>query len=141
MNVERLTLMATMLDEVANHTWRPTSNAFAELQRAIPIPFDIHFDMMDWGDFDQDCGYCACAIGHALLDQRFESQGLYALSIDNMCPAYKEEKWAWQAIQEFFDISETAAVRLFGTQEYEDPTPAKVAERIRDALENEEINQ
>lgn len=148
MNIDRLTLMATMLDEVANHTWRPTSSAYPWdsvveefLDHNLRPPtsskdLEVHFDMKDWGSVNS-CGYCACAIGHALLDERFAAQGFGEEDFGPM-PAYEPDgqrlTLGWDAVQEFFDIPETKAVRLFGSQAYEDPTPAKVAERIREVI-------
>lgn len=136
MNAERLKILATILDEAAAGTWRPTVGQGAE-----DSP-NIKFHLAGWVDpvemEDGSCGFAACAIGHAMLDQRLAitgtdiEEGIDPSPFNPECGAE-----GWDAVTTFFDIEERTAVWLFEpfTADYRrDDDPAEVAERIRQVV-------
>ena len=150
----RLNLMIDMLNEVAVDMWRPTS----EEQRPAGLKEGEvpAFDLTDWQS-PSDCGFSACAIGHACLDKRFNDLGLKS-PIGLMTPMYQGVQ-SWDALQEFFGIAPDDLYFLFDIDEYQSsrkqpsawakpneyfsPGPSIVAQRIelflrrlKDNLEN-----
>lgn len=108
MNRKRLELMVTMLTEVVAKKWKPDREAievFAH-QRVIP-----EFNLSYWGIPNKyaDCGYSACACGHAGLDPRFIKQGLTMQ--DNT--VYYKTFQDWKAVREFFGIDKEVSELLF----------------------------
>jgi hypothetical protein len=116
MHVERLTKLAELLDRV----------------EAEKKPFDIWF----WytPNTNHPCGFAACAVGHAMVDPWFISQGLTKNYEHNNGPHYND-KYEMEAVQEFFSLSSTDADTLFAAECYDyDPTAADVAAKIRQYL-------
>jgi hypothetical protein len=75
MNTKRLQLMVTMLNEVVAGTWKPVKVSFPEYAE---ITEKEQFDLGTWYNKSSkaDCGFSACAMGHAGLDSRFRKMGL-----------------------------------------------------------------
>lgn len=81
------------------------------------------------------CGTAACAVGYAMLLPEFQEQGL---TMQYNAPYFMGLR-KWSAVEEFFGLYEFNAFHLFHPDEYRDeggysynPTPAQVAQRIRD---------
>lgn len=125
MNAVRLDLMATMLDEVSAGTWAPSANPVM-VEMRTPVVFDLN-NWVDIVDSESPaCGYSACAIGHAMLDSRFEIGGIGQ-------PIY-EATAHWPAVMEYFELSEHASHFLFDGAKYPSKgatSAAEVAARIR----------
>lgn len=135
MNIERLTLLKTMLTEVREGTWRPTR--FTGYKISLMPDTPINFDMTVWaGPNPHSCGFAACALGHACLDPRFNAQGLalehFGAPIFNGAPNIN-------AATNFFEIDYPTARYLFIPDTYPRvaPTimPADVIARIDILLE------
>lgn len=77
MNVKRLQLLVTMLNEVLAGSWKPAKIKL-DLSDKIFEPKDQQFDLHRWFEPTPkvDCGFTACAMGHAGLDSRFRKMGL-----------------------------------------------------------------
>ena len=119
MNIERLRLMSQMLGEVVAGTWKPTSKVQPVL-RSMPVEGNVGFEMRSWFGLTPDyCGYSACAVGHACLDERFNQLGL----VFDDGPTYvgpNGEEYApdWEGVCEFFGIDLPTAERLFSDWSY-----------------------
>jgi len=142
MNIFRLQLMLDLLAEMAVEvpvhevTGMATSYDWGEVEVTHVIKA---FDLNDWTnaleDADQaapSCGYSACAVGHAMFDNRFIALGLYQ---HKGCPAYNGLD-NWDAVEAFFGISYDSAATLFSPCQYsnedgEPTTPAEVAQRVQ----------
>lgn len=137
-NKERLTLMRDMLVEVQTGTWTP-SGPLAHLSFVTgPVDFDLH----DWGRPSPEpqreaCGFKACAIGHALLDERFQALGLkdhhqatLIRYIDqsnaededaahrlSLVPEY-EDRYSFDGVNRFFGIDGQTGTNLFMGSQY-----------------------
>lgn len=141
MNIFRLQLMVELLKEmeVAIPVFEVTGMACddddedeeVEVTRVIEA-----FDLDDWTnaigqycDSDRpDCGYSACAVGHAMFDHRFNALGLVN---HKGAPSYQGET-DWDAVEKFFDISGSTAWKLFSPNSYdEDVTPKDVAAQVQ----------
>lgn len=144
MNRERLELMVTLLKEVEAGTWEPSTGLGLD---ALPCSTHL-FDMVDWYDpVRPDCGFAACAVGHACLDARFNQLGLF-LQWDgpgqSHAPAYIDkgrQHRSWAAVGRFFDLTPTQEDYLFDGDKYaydKKQSPAAVRQRIEQALANEE---
>lgn len=93
------------------------------------------FDMDSWGadllfrdnersEVKFDCGFSACALGHAALDPEFISQGL-KLDFNDGARGCNgtivfQDHIDFKAGEIFFDISEEEAIFLFDPSEYMD---------------------
>lgn len=143
-SVERLRLMARMLNEVADGEWTPTEQIRSFIgEAAAPTVF---FDLQTWGceisdmacdlessleyaaNVDEEayftttlerlqksnCGYSACAVGHAALDHRFNKLGL---QMDpGQSPILVDDKgttFGWDAVRRFFGVNQQTAEWLF----------------------------
>jgi len=141
MHRERLQLMCTLLAEVEAGTWEPTGTKMD----GSPLPHrwrpDHLFDLNEWIVLVRpDCGFSACAIGHACLDARFNAEGLFAQfgfsELHSMPPAYQdgdELRLVWGAVMAFFGLSGTQAYHLFDFEKYpatQHGDPAAVRQRI-----------
>lgn len=117
MHVERLTKLAELLDRV----------------EAEKKPFDIR-----WWIVPLDCGYAACAIGHAMFDPWFIEQGLTGQ--DDVCPWEDGPVYGdlveFDAVKSFFDIPLNLALYLFCGSNYGPGTvtATEVAHRIRTVI-------
>lgn len=134
MNNKRLELMVTMLTEVIARQWQPDKSAMRTFtkNRFIHTPA---FNLSYWGvENNRDCGYSACACGHAGLDPRFIEQGL---TMKDNTMYYKNFE-DWRAVREFFGINERVSELLFmkhsGTDDSYD-TESDVIKRIVRLLE------
>lgn len=124
--VNHLNLMIEMLNEVADGRWRKgAANTPVELQVDIPT-CQITFDLGEW-QHDDECGFTACAIGHACLDKRFNDLGL----VNQGGVPHYGGAYSWGALEEFFGIPEVDLWFLFAEDEYPPgATPHLVAQRI-----------
>jgi hypothetical protein len=145
MHRERLELMCTLLTEVEAGTWEPTGSR----ANGRPLPHrwrpEHLFDLTDWIYLVRpDCGFSACAIGHACLDSRFNAEGLFmhfgSSELYGMAPTYTHDGQpllTWPAVGAFFDLTPGQVDRLFDPQEYSVPqrtNPAAVRQRIEALL-------
>jgi hypothetical protein len=83
-----------------------------------------------------ECGYSACAVGHACLSHKLRGEGLgYKVDSDlSMTPTYGALR-DFAAVEEFFDISDAESRSFFLDEEYAStPGPKDVAEKIRKAV-------
>lgn len=143
MHRERLQLMVTLLKEVEAGTWEPSGTSLA-IARENEVPLaerpGHRFDMIDWLDnVRPDCGFAACAVGHACLDARFNALGLYMLwngPGQSHHPFYVVKGHthvSWAAVGRFFDLTPTEEDRLFDGDKYpydQKKDPAAVRQRI-----------
>lgn len=120
MNIERLRLMSQMLGEVEAGTWKPTTTKLPSL-RSMPIDGNLGFELRSWFGLTPDyCGYSACAVGHACLDDRFNQLGLV---FGDSGPEYvgpDGEEFApdWEGVTEFFGIDIQTAEYVFSDSSY-----------------------
>lgn len=148
MNRERLGILVTLLDEVAAGTWVPTHTcSFPELRQKRGMG-KVAFDMGAWGSprLDSDpnpatCGFAACAIGHAILDDRLPELTsrskvvlLPQLSSDEEGAPYDP----WRAIADYFDVTDEQARILFDGYAYpgDNATPRQVAQRVHQLMKD-----
>ena len=86
-----------------------------------PLPEDYGFDLRYWQasadplDFP-DCGTTCCAVGLATLDPWFDSQGLRMSALERS-PRFGAA-FGFDAAAAFFEISDEAALALFGEDHY-----------------------
>lgn len=147
MHRERLELMCTLLAEIEAGTWEPTGTKMD----GSPLPHrwrpEHLFDLEEWLVLVRpDCGFSACAIGHACLDARFNAEGLFAQfgasELHAMPPAFQydgELQLAWLAVVRFFDLTQGQAYYLFDQDKYpanQYTNPAAVRQRIEALLDN-----
>lgn len=136
MNIERLEIMATILDEVEANTWQRTVPFHSAIQ-LVTDDAPVRFDMESWGTLDSAtednvCGFSACAVGHAILDDRLSE----LRSVDHplaLIPAY-EGAVCWEAVKAYFDLTEDQAERVFDSHSYinsDGVRAIQVATRIR----------
>jgi len=140
MNRERLELMVTLLAEVEAGTWEPTGTTLGHQPLPLPPRPGHRFDMIDWvDDVRPDCGFAACAIGHACLDERFNQHGLFLQWGDpgqSHAPMYSHQNRlhrSWAAVGRFFDLTPTQEDHLFDGDRYpydQKKDPAAVRQRI-----------
>jgi len=134
MNPERVELMITMLKEVEAGTWKPAAIAAVDDVKAEDLPnTKAWFDMSTWLSTDGDpatCGFNACAIGHACLDQRFIDQGLEMSGAEPSFGGYHGP----YAIGEFFGIDEQVVFDLFIPDDGSQVTAAEVRESLEKLL-------
>jgi hypothetical protein len=133
MNIERLRLMSEMLGEVIAGTWKPTSKV-QPILRSMPIEGNVGFEMRSWFGLTPDyCGYSACAVGHACLDERFNRLGLvFDDGPTYVGPDGEEYAPSWEGVCEFFGIGQSMAEMLFSDSSYLDMSDAANAQWTRD---------
>ncbi|WP_417244238.1 hypothetical protein [Celeribacter sp.] len=138
MNIERLEIMATILDEVEANTWQRTVPYPEALEKTVvPTDAPVRFNMDCWGfpsvaSNDTPCGYSACAIGHAILDERLPEL-VTAGHTPALMPQYGNIR-CWDAVEAYFDLTEDQADRIFNQDSYINPDGVRaiqVATRIR----------
>lgn len=150
MNVQRLQLMVTMLREVVAGTWHPTVmppedaeyGDYGQEPESISEVF-THWDLRSWLSTDgspKECGFTACAVGHACLDRRFVDQGLkfdeFSTPVIQVQVRGAWSTWLedFDAAAYFFDISVEEATRLFSIERGIYETPEHVITRIEDLI-------
>lgn len=87
------------------------------------------------------CGTTACVVGWACADPLFKAQGLSYSGIEPKYVIEGGKVTGWEAVTEFFGISDYQASHLFFSHHYPDnATPEAVIDRIEVMLtkENEE---
>lgn len=142
MNIENLKLMQTMLAEVTAGTWRMIDGV---TYVGKPVDGNFKFNLRSWlDDMTDDCGFSACAIGHAVMDERFNKLGW---SLDRFQPQYinpvnDARLTSWDAVETFFDIEYYTAQLLFMERRYLDEfgspvnaTPEMVNARIETLIQ------
>jgi hypothetical protein len=133
MHTENLQLMSTMLGEVIAGTWKPTQrpmlNKIAREEVGKRTTKEVKFDLSAWvalkSSKRSECGFSACAVGHAMLDRRFFDAGLRAEISgggDRMVPRLKGRTASsfgtWDEVAEFFDVNYSTAQLLFSPSHY-----------------------
>lgn len=117
----------------------------------------VKFDLDTWAEnnkvnskveclLDGTCGTAACAVGSAMLFKPFNRRGLkgkWSGSPDirdegsAFVPVYKKYS-GWDAVKEFFDITNSEAEWLFSGNEYiVKPSSKKVAKRAKAFVDND----
>lgn len=143
MNVERLNLMVTMLQEVVDGIWKPTNLIAVEFSSWEDDEDKNRraFELEHWvKKSSKPCGYSACAVGHALLDKRFAGQGLTPSNDGcEIYPKYEGETYL-DGVASFFGVEEDIAHNLFIPGEYSEHLKDKalatqVMRRIKKLLE------
>lgn len=140
MNKQNLELMVTMLTEVAAGSWKVTAPMHMD---PTVTGVTCTFNMWSWvSGFGMGCGFSACAVGHATLDQRFTELGW---KLDNIIPVWVNPKTGtehrnWVGVEEFFQLGDLTTEYLFMNSNYIDPdnngdalvvTPDMVIDRIK----------
>lgn len=118
MNIERLTMLQTLLTTVGDDKWYG-GEPFAYhnfLGFKWPKKYKLKYNLCYWFS-NRHSGYNACAIGHAMLDKNFIAQGFKFSSPGMMVPEFEGSK-GFAAICAFFDINEATAVALFSPSSY-----------------------
>lgn len=152
MNKERLELMSTMLGEVIAGTWKLTACGATYHGSEITevTGFNLWWWMANETTHDGDvCGFSACAVGHAMLDERFAEQGL---KINSSSPIFIDQAGEvhhnWKGVELFFELGETAAEYLFMNthyvnsetgEPYDKVSPEQVKWRVDKLLELGEV--
>lgn len=145
MNRENLQLMADMLGEVVDGTWKgvPVDHKL-KFGPVKLFPERVNsFDIDRWADVT-DCGYSACAVGHACFDKRFISQGLSMWdSVPFLTLESGEKLEAWDGVVELFGIKRETARRLFHETYYTGyikygVQPKRVKQRVEELLATSE---
>lgn len=144
MNLENLQMMADMLGEVIDGTWKGVPvNHKLKIGPVKLFPERVNsFDIEQWADVT-DCGFSACAVGHACFDKRFMSQGLYMW--DNV-PVVRNEQGIydnWGAVSNLFGIEHDTARTLFHESHYKGyikygVQPKRVKQRVEELLATSE---
>lgn len=159
MNLLRLELAIVMLREVASGTWKPAPleheepHGWADFIRNGSDKPD--FDLSNWlianealpdGRRKRECGFSACAVGHMMIDPRFNAEGLvekYDVPHHHVFRNGVSHRWdnGWDAVESFFDIGYEVARNLFDPQHYDREerakgiTAAMVADKIQDHID------
>lgn len=149
MNIARLKLMVKMLSEVEAGTWKAPS-----LSKVILIDHELvnyqqsKFNLSTWASKAPkiECGFTACAVGHACLDSRFNKLGL-SFNNNYSAPLFDdgaEYESSWDAVNKFFEITNNTSTILFVETQYSDHLKGnalvvQVRRRIEKLLELGEI--
>lgn len=161
MNTRRLLILADFLESIPEkftfdlsswgHDAGPLGVGDSNYQRMQEILTPEHNVTKNEAEFlFVDCGFTACAVGHACLSHKLRSEGLtYLLDPDrphdisaiSMEP-YFEGYYGWEAVRKFFEISDDTADYFFSDGEYVSPiegniTAKDVAARIRETVAEE----
>ena len=132
--IDRLKMMQTLLIEVEAGTWAPSDGVrhvlggYGEM-RTVDELHPPGFDLDEWltphlatrRDLkEQGCGTAACAVGHAMLDARFNELGLSMSA--SKTPWYSAQGEAcgegFQAVVLLFDIPVRLARHFFARWQY-----------------------
>lgn len=119
MNKSNLELMVKMLGEVHAGTWKMTSKPSLIKDRKLQVKTK-EFDLSNWisleVDTNRSCGFTACAIGHAMVDARFDKLGFGSVNhrdtLRNFKPYFNGFD-NWDAVEAFFEIDNRTAEYLF----------------------------
>lgn len=147
MNKENLQLMSTMLGEVIDGTWKGTPVGHKlELGPLKLFPENVkHFNLENWVEMEtneqgKNCGYSACAVGHACFDPRFQALGLSMTATEDGAgkPQYLGCSH-WPAVSALFGVNVDQARVLFLERSYDGYTkhgvkPGQVKSRIDELL-------
>ena len=101
-----------------------------QLCRVLAEIDDKAFDLRDWSKNGR-CDSVACAVGWAIRDTWFKSQGL---THDDRTPAYGPFR-SWQAVRAFFGLSREEAFDLFHVGRYDMASRQAVLARVRGLAE------
>lgn len=134
MNKPNLHLMSTMLGEITANKWKgiPVDHMIKlGPVKLIGQPIK-HFDLETWVS-KSDCGFSACAVGHACFDPRFQALGLTA---EGNKPVLNSDSLGyhimWNAVEKLFDIKYDTALLLFMPSSYEEfPNHAIPAAQVK----------
>lgn len=107
MNVKRLQLLVTMLNEVLAGSWKPAKIKL-DLSDKIFEPKDQQFDLHRWFEPTPkvDCGFTACAMGHAGLDSRFRKMGLKLNRDTSGFDMFYNDLEGFDAVNAFFNFDD-----------------------------------
>ncbi len=159
MNVERLSLLATILEQqkLAANTGFDLTYWFSNAERDSAPSVTEERVSADSGTNNYavvdaatlPCGTTACAIGHAALIPEFQAQGFklvrFALPEDEGdygAMPYFDGRISWEAVNRFFDLDGNWADYLFMSGGYGDnPQPKDVAIRIRELIADHAIGE
>lgn len=148
MNKENLQLMSTMLGEVIDGTWKGTPVDHKLVLGPLKMfPENVkHFNLENWVEMEtneqgKNCGYSACAVGHACFDPRFQALGL-SMKPGHETPMFFDKGvyfHQWGAVSTLFGISIDQARVLFLERSYDGYTkhgvkPGQVKSRIDELL-------
>lgn len=107
------------------------------------LPPEYRFNMEGWGyRLAGECGTVCCAIGAATLHKPFNRMGFSPADKNVLTPAYRkpgslETNNSWEAVCNFFGLSEVQAYYLFSHTAYRrSPRRQTVARRIRRFVES-----
>ena len=133
MNKERLELMSTMLGEVITGSWKMSNGAKFQGAEVTDIGFNLWVWFRDNSDLETTtCGFSACAVGHAMLDDRFTNQGL---KLNDITPIFTDQDYNiwhnWEAVEKFFEIGEVTAESLFMNSYYYDSSTGEPYKEVR----------
>lgn len=155
MNLHRLELAIVMLREVAAGTWKPSplpaETEVYSWSDKVKSGASLGFNLNTWlsaqaalpSHFRKgECGFSACAVGHMMIDSRFNAEGLCE-KYDSPFYDGEEKAMGWEAVNEFFEINNGVAEHLFNINAYprEDRisekgiTAAMVADRIQETID------
>jgi hypothetical protein len=161
MNIERLELLATVLEQqtfaapAAFHLdhWLKAPADLPSTGEVVQLLGGAKSIVVD--PVKVQCGAAACACGHAALMPEFQSQGLKLVvpvwGARHAQPFY-EGREGWAAIENFFGLNDSWAQYLFNAESYDDEpdvmfddgiplvTPDMVAKRIRALVSDERIS-
>lgn len=117
MNVQRLSLMVDMLEELATGRWHASRPGFITETRRQPtfLP-DLWIE-----NIDHPLGASGCAVGFACLDSRFAGLNLRDLEPTTRAPALQPGypprlASGWDAVCEYFGLEDGMARWLFGAE-------------------------
>lgn len=119
MNRERLRTLADFLKTVPPEKF--------DIREWRVLFHDEHYRDLDIDDFDRGCtdgelkGQCntaACAVGWACTIPEFNTAGFFFEDTPTLDNGDGDILYAWDAISEFFDISESTATHLFSQHSY-----------------------
>lgn len=150
MNKENLQLMSTMLGEVIDGTWSGTPVAHKINFGPVKLfPERVEsFNLESWVD-QTECGYSACAVGHACYDRRFQALGLAfnpAMDVPVLITKsmaiegyMTKQSTRWDAVSELFGISVETGKTLFLDDYYSGyvrygVSPKRVKARVEELL-------
>lgn len=148
MNTKALNDIKTLLQEVGAGTWRPSLGKPGVKEWLDNNGESRGLHMAHWGEQQVDCmgeacGFTACAIGHAALDDRFPwihsnphaDQFGMELEFTQSGDPYA----IWESLSDHLDVEKEVAFYMFSDERYlaAQPTAEMVIERIDQVLNGE----
>lgn len=111
MSQERIEMLRVMLERVVHGSWHMTQDHI-QLRKDMEVGkhMDIEvgaFDLKHWR-MQTDCGYAACAIGHACFDPVFNGLG-FKWTFGQ--PKFKSDT-GWDAVDRFFGFEQYKTSRI-----------------------------